>query len=101
MFQIQLSKKHSYQLSLQTKTTTLPDPMELTEGWVGEREGMKLWPATMFFDIINFMGVKGNDSSGQLMQEYKTGKGFSYLYSGKYMGVLTKINYIYVHSIIM
>ena len=59
----------------------LPDPLQLT-GWIGEKEGMKMWPPTMYFDICNFLGKTAEDMGQRLLQDYKEGKAYAYFQAG-------------------
>ena len=54
------------------KDTGIPDPLKISSGWIGENEGMELWPPTNIVDIIDhFRGQSVN--SDELLSEYKTG----------------------------
>lgn len=61
----------------------LPDPLKLNDGWLGEAEGMRLWPPTMYSDICNYLVLNGDYSTlrGKLMKDYKQGKAYSYFAS--------------------
>lgn len=60
----------------------LPDPLKL-DGWLGETDGMKLWPPTMYSDICNYLVLHGDFTTlrGKLMKDYKQGKAYSYFAS--------------------
>ena len=61
------------------------DPIsEIKIGWVAEKEGMKLWPPTMYYDVCQFLlnDTKGPDLAKRVFKDYKEKKGFSFLSSG-------------------
>lgn len=78
---MRLSRAKDYKSSLAVGDSHLPDPFSLDKGWVGEMEGMKLWPPTMYADICNHLGVQRMDK--RLLQDYKEGKAYSYFQAGK------------------
>ena len=47
---------HDYQDILKLcDNITIPDPLKITEGWIGEEnEGMKYWPPVTIVDILDF-----------------------------------------------
>ena len=48
----ELSRDQRYQEALMTTDDgAVPDPLKLSEGWLGEEEGMKFWPPTMYSDM--------------------------------------------------
>ena len=87
------SRAASLAACLKVGDNTLPDPATLTQGWIGEKDGMKLWPPTMYFDICNFLGVKDMDK--RLLADYKEGKAYSYFQAGKYNTFTFIIWYFY------
>ena len=80
--EIRLARAQDFKAALHVSDgkKALVDPFSLTNGWVGEKEGMKSWPPTMYFDIGNFLGVKNLES--RLLQDYKEGKAYSYFQAG-------------------
>ena len=57
----------------------LPDPFCIKDGWIGEKEGMRLWPPTLLVDIKDFLGEK---IGARLLQDYKERKAYSYFEAG-------------------
>ena len=49
--ELKKEKAQTYQSLLATSTGVLPDPFELTVGWVREDKGIELWPPTMLLEI--------------------------------------------------
>ena len=79
----QLSKEYQ-DLLVDEDGSKLPDPFSalLDKEWIGENEGMKLWPPTMYFDICDWMLKHGCIKSNKsLLSDYKEGKGYSYVAS--------------------
>ena len=58
--------------------------MSLKTGWVGENEGLNLWPKLYFVDISRFYSdTLARDSLWQRLEtEYKEGKAYRYFSSG-------------------
>lgn len=55
-----------------------PDPHRL-KTWMGEKEGMSLWPPISYVDIEMFMQKNGSVGlSSEGLTAYKTGKAYSY-----------------------
>ena len=77
------SRDELYKEALLTTEGYLPDPLTLVDGWVGEQDGMKFWPPTMYPDICNYLVLNGDFSTlrGKLMKDYKQGKAYSYFAS--------------------
>ena len=73
----ELQSKTEMKNLLLTPEGTLPDPMTLNDGWVGEKNGMVLWPPIFLSDITMYLmkDHPGNDVSLQrrLLNEYKEG----------------------------
>ena len=77
-------KASEYRDLLLTEEGYLPDPYDLS-GWLSEKEGIYLWPPTMYFDISDFLSDKAPgdmDLKKRLMTDYKEGKAYSYFSSG-------------------
>ena len=59
---------------------TLPNPLAVSDGWIGELEGMELWPKILLSDITLYImrDHPGNDVTLQkrLLNEYKEGKAY-------------------------
>ena len=43
-----------YKEKLKINDETLPDPVDLKSGWIGEESGMSFWPKLYFSDISRF-----------------------------------------------
>lgn len=75
-----------YKDLLELDSVNYPDPLaELKENWIGEKDGMKLWPPTMYFDMCEFLlndTKTGVDLATRVFKDYKEKKGFSFLSSG-------------------
>ena len=65
--------------------STYPDPLTaLKDGWISEKDGMKMWPPTMYYDICEFIlnDTKELDLARRVFRDYKEKKGFSFVSSG-------------------
>ena len=62
----------------------LADPLILKNGWLGEKDGIKLWPRLYFMDISRyFASVLGRENLLQRLEcEYKEGKAYRYYANG-------------------
>ena len=49
--ELKKEKALTYQSLLTTSSGLLPDPFEITVGWVREDKGIELWPPTMLLEI--------------------------------------------------
>ena len=63
-------------------TEEIPDPFKLSEGWISEEEGVKLWPPTLYPDIFNFLAFHPSELASNDLSDYKTSKGYSYYERG-------------------
>ena len=66
---------------------SLSDPLVVKEGWIGEKEGMSLWPKLYFMDISRYFSqVVSRENLWQRLEcEYKEGKAYRY-YSNGFVG---------------
>ena len=78
----QYSAKLKVFISDEAGSEEIPDPFKLTEGWVSEKDGVKLWPSTMYPDIFNFLAFHPNELASKDLSDYKTSKGYSYYQDG-------------------
>jgi hypothetical protein len=54
--------------------TLISDPLKITEGWIGEVEGVKYWPPCMVLNISDYLIDKNERPLCQRLQnEYKEG----------------------------
>ena len=69
-----------YKSKLIVENETIPDPIDLHDGWIGEKLGMKLWPRLLLPDISRFYEyVCGKlELKDRLEGEYKQGKAYRY-----------------------
>ena len=74
----QYSAKLKVFISDEAGSEEIPDPFKLTEGWVSEKDGVKLWPSTMYPDIFNFLAFHPNELASKDLSDYKTSKGYIY-----------------------
>ena len=76
------------EILLVTPGENLPDPTTLVASWIGESEGMKLWPSIFLCDITMYImkDHPGNNIPLQrrLLNEYKEGKAYR-LYEGGWL----------------
>ena len=58
----------------------LSDPLVIKEGWIGEKEGMSLWPKLYFMYISRYFSqVVSRENLWQRLEcEYKEGKAYRY-----------------------
>ena len=63
---------------------SLPDPLTIKNGWVGEKNGMSLWPKIFFMDISKYYlkVISRNDLWQRVACEYKEGKAYRYFANG-------------------
>ena len=72
-----------YDNLLQIDGTKLHDPFTIYDGWVDEKAGLQQWPPIFLSDIIEHAGVANNNIDiAKYLQQYKLGKGQSYIDSG-------------------
>ena len=66
---------------------TIPDPIDLKSGWIGEEQGMSTWPRLYLTDIIRFYDkVIGKcDLIQRIECEYTQGKAYRY-FSNNFIG---------------
>ena len=58
--------------------STYPDPLTaLKDGWISEKDGMKMWPPTLYYDICEFIlnDTKELDLARRVFRDYKEKKG--------------------------
>ena len=55
----------------------IPDPFKIKNGWIGEREGMKMWPHICILDIVDHFREQ-HINTEKLLSEYKSGKAYDY-----------------------
>ncbi|CAL9689621.1 unnamed protein product [Knipowitschia caucasica] len=61
---------------------TIPDPLQLREGWENESTAANKWPPCMYIDINNYLTRKDElNLLTKLANDYKEGKAFSYFAS--------------------
>ena len=71
------SNKRDYK-SLFTCDPTAPDPHKL-KAWIGEKDGIRFWPAITYVDIDLYMKKKNSVGlTTEGLTAYKTGKAYSY-----------------------
>ena len=75
-----------YKKKLVLPENTLPDPLGLKKGWIGELEGIRSWPSLYIMDISkHFCNVVNSaDLIHRLECEYKEGKAYRY-FSDKFV----------------
>ena len=69
-----------YKERLVVDNKNLQDPLDIKSGWVGEEDGIKLWPQLYSTDITRFYGdVLNKKNIVQRVEcEYKQGKAYRY-----------------------
>ena len=67
-----------YSLKLVCGDTTVPDPLTLKDGWIGEQNGVIHWPSVYYHDIAAFLKMLGPEFIMRLEREYKLGKAHRY-----------------------
>ncbi|XP_078661228.1 uncharacterized protein LOC144905429 [Branchiostoma floridae x Branchiostoma belcheri] len=90
------SVEYAELLKIKDKGIKLPDPLvDLAEGWVGEKDGVKEWPPVSYFEIAQWLlceapcvSLPRNGNSPKerkpatlhkrLLTDYKEGKAYSY-----------------------
>ena len=84
--EIELAEQYTAKLNVfisdEVGMEEIPDPFKLTEGWISESEGVKLWPHTLYPDIFNFLAFHPNELASSDLCDYKTSKGYSYYQDG-------------------
>ena len=91
-----------YKQKLNVEDKTIPDPIDLKIGWIGEENGMEQWSRLYFSDISRYYGsaLGKNDLISRLECEYKQGKAYSYLTNisslGKFYFILSQMNRSFV-----
>lgn len=94
---------------LNTDEGQLPDPFgTLENSWIGEKEGMKLWPPTMIQDISVYLcnhdvEIEKVSLSKRLLTDYKEQKAYSYfcskfVFEVYYNCISTTSNYCFIKS---
>ncbi len=78
----QYSSKLNIFISDEVGSQVVPDPLKLTEGWISEEEGVKLWPNTKYPDVCNFLAFHPSELSSKDLSDYKKSKGYSYYEEG-------------------
>ena len=57
--------------------------MKLFDGWLGEKDGMSMWPPVFLSDITNYFIAHGDVGTiDQSLKDAKIGKAFEYFVSG-------------------
>ena len=72
--------EYSYKLKLDD--AVIPDPYAITDGWIGEKDGMKFWPMVLYPDIFNYLMFFPSDLGSKDLNDYKNFKAYSYFKSG-------------------
>ena len=69
-----------YKQKLNIEDETIPDPIDLKVGWIGEENGMEQLPRLYFSDINRYYGsvLVKTDLINRLEYEYKQGKVYRY-----------------------
>ena len=69
-----------YKQKLNIEDETIPDPIDLKVGWIGEENAMEQWPRLYFSDINRYYGsvLVKTDLINRLEYEYKQGKVYRY-----------------------
>ena len=69
-----------YKQKINIEDETIPDPIDLKVGWIGEENGMKQWSRLCFSDIGRYYSsaLGKNDLINRLECEYKEGKAYRY-----------------------
>ena len=68
---------NDYQNTLHIHNLTIPDPLKITTGWVGEEEGIQFWPPLTILEIMDYLRGQEVDSK-EMLSEYKVGKAYDY-----------------------
>lgn len=58
-----------------------PDPLKITNGWIGTDNGLKLWPPLSIVELSMFLIKNGVTLTNDTLTSYKTGKGYAYHYA--------------------
>jgi hypothetical protein len=85
--ELQRERSRQYTDILVVNGSPIPDPLNLPkESWIREKDGIKMWPPIMYWDICNFLKFSGqpSDLADRLMGDYKEGKAYSY-FSSKWL----------------
>ena len=77
---VTLLKEYKDKLKIDDSLQSLPDPMELKTGWVGEGNGMKFWPHVYVTDSTRFYKdvINKEDLIQRIDCEYKQSKVYWY-----------------------
>ena len=78
---IQLAKAEYAKKVLLPSGKTIPDPLQIQDGWQGEKEAMFKWPNVTHGDIILYLKGKIGIDANDTLNAYKEGKAFSYFES--------------------
>ena len=75
-----LLNEYKYKLKIDDNLQSLPDPMELKTGCLGEENGMKFWPHVYLTDITRFYRdvINKEDLNWKIECEFKQGKAYRY-----------------------
>ena len=100
------SRALQYQRLLLTKDGKQPDPfVDLTVGWLNEKDAMTKWPPIFHFEIGEYLlkHTKDKNLNKRLLSDYKEGKAYSYfdarwLKDVTYHGITDQSNYCYLQS---
>ena len=76
-----------YKEKLKINDETLPDPVDLKSGWIGEESGMSFWPKLYFSDISRFYSetLAKKNLLTRLECDYKEGKAYRY-FTNQFVG---------------
>ena len=76
-----------YKQKLNIEDKTIPDPIDLKVGWIGEENEMEQWSRLYFSDASQYYSsaLRKTDLINRLECEYKQGKAYRYL-SNKFIG---------------
>ena len=75
---------YEYKSKLSQQNNSLPDPLGIKTGWIGENNGITKWPSLIYKDIADHLSLLGPDFISRLEREYKLGKSYRY-FAGEFV----------------
>ena len=78
--QVQREINKSYHEKLLVDGLEIPDPFDITEGWLDEEIGIQYWPRTFYPEVFTFLSFYPSEVGD--LHDYKTTKAYIYYSQG-------------------
>lgn len=80
--QVEEQLNEEYVSKLLVEDGVIPDPMDITSGWLAEEDGVSFWPMITYGNIFNYLTFTPSTLGSDDLNDYKTSKAYSYFTNG-------------------